>query len=425
MFHSFFPRPKLFFLSAIAFAFVAVLAWYFVFAGIGDSLGFGAPEGAVEPYDLTFFLMPSNVFFYAYFAICMLLFGAAWSFIDRYNPWIGWSVWGSLLIVAVTYFGVQVTVVINNWRRPFGDTLMNALQGKPGTTAWDFYSLMLIFAQVAFLSMAVSILTDFFTSHYIFRWRTAMNDFYMSKWEQLRHIEGASQRVQEDTMRFSATLEGLGITLINSVMTLIVFLPILFGLSSYVTELPIIGQIPHALFWLAIFWATFGTVLLATVGVKLPGLNFRNQRVEAAYRKELVYGEDHADRAQPATVRELYGNVRKNYFRMYWHYLYFNVARYFYIQADGLFLLFMLVPTIVAGKITYGIYQQIATAFGQVSNSFQYLVNSWTTIIELLSIHKRLKAFEAAIDGEPLPEIDRNYLVREAEGGEMAANKPT
>jgi peptide/bleomycin uptake transporter len=414
VFHSFFPRPKLFFISAIAFAFVAVLAWYLIVAGISDSLGFGAPEGVAEPYDLTFFLMPSNVFFYAYFVICMLLFGAAWSFIDRYNPWIGWSVWGSLLIIAVTYFGVQVTVVLNNWRRPFGDTLMNALQGKPGTTAWDFYSLMLIFAQVAFLSMAVSILTDFFTSHYIFRWRTAMNDFYMSKWEQLRHIEGASQRVQEDTMRFSATLESLGITLISSVMTLIVFLPILFGLSSYLTELPIIGEIPHALFWLAIFWATFGTVLLATVGVKLPGLHFRNQRVEAAYRKELVYGEDHAERAQPATVRELYGNVRKNYFRMYWHYLYFNVARYFYIQADGLFLLVMLVPTIVAGKITYGIYQQIATAFGQVSNSFQYL-----------SIHKRLKAFEAAIDGEPLPEIDQNYLVREAEGGEMAANKPT
>jgi len=424
VFHSFFPRPKLFFISAAAWSFVAILAWYFIFAGIGDRAGFGLPEGASEPYDLTYFIMPSNLYFYAYFAICLLLFGAAWSFIAKENPWIGWSVWGSLLIIAVTYFGVQVSVVINNWRRPFGDTLMNALSGKGGT-AWDFYSLMMIFAQVAFVSMTVSILTDFFTSHYIFRWRTAMNDFYMSKWEQLRHIEGASQRVQEDTMRFSSTLEGLGISLINSVMTLVVFLPILFGLSGYVTELPIIGAIPHALFWLAIFWAAFGTVLLATVGIKLPGLNFRNQRVEAAYRKELVYGEDHADRAQPLTVKELYANVRTNYFRMYWHYLYFNVARYFYIQADALFLLFMLVPTIVAGKITYGIYQQIATAFGQVSNSFQYLVNSWTTIIELLSIHKRLKAFEAAIDGGPLPDIDQRYLEREAEGGEMAANKPT
>ncbi len=425
MFHSFFPKPKYFFLSAIAFAFVAILAWYFIIAGIGDRAGFGMPEGASEPYDLSYFLLPTNLFFYAYFTICLLIFGAAWSFIDRYNPWLKWSVWGSLLIIAVTYFGVQVSVVINNWRRPFGDTLMNALQGKPGTTAWDFYSLQIIFAQIVFLSMFISILTDFFTSHYIFRWRTAMNNFYMSKWEKLRHIEGASQRVQEDTMRFSATLEGLGITLINSVMTLVVFLPILFGLSSYVSELPIIGQVPHALFWLAIFWSVFGTVLLAFAGIRLPGLHFRNQRVEAAYRKELVYGEDHADRAQPPTVRELYTNVRTNYFRMYWHYLYFNVARYFYLQADAVFLTLMLVPTIVAGKITFGIYQQIATAFGQVSNSFQYLVNSWTTIIELLSIHKRLKAFEAAIDGEPLPEIDRNYLVREAEGGEMAANKPT
>jgi peptide/bleomycin uptake transporter len=275
------------------------------------------------------------------------------------------------------------------------------------------------------VGVVLNVVTAFFTNHYVFRWRTAMNDYYMSKWSKLRHIEGASQRVQEDTMRFSSTLEGLGISLINSVMTLVVFLPILFGLSGYVTELPIIGAIPHALFWLAIFWAAFGTVLLATVGIKLPGLNFRNQRVEAAYRKELVYGEDHADRAQPLTVKELYANVRTNYFRMYWHYLYFNVARYFYIQADALFLLFMLVPTIVAGKITYGIYQQIATAFGQVSNSFQYLVNSWTTIIELLSIHKRLKAFEAAIDGGPLPDIDQRYLEREAEGGEMAANRPT
>jgi peptide/bleomycin uptake transporter len=423
VFHSFFPRPKQFFLSAVVWAFVAILAWYFIVSGIGNSLGYVMPEQ--EPFDLTYFLVPANLFFYAYFVLCLVLFGGIWTLIAKDHPWKRWSVWGSLLIIAVTYFGVQISVVINNFRRPFGDLLQNALSKQPGITAWDFYDLQIIFAKIAFLSMGVSILTDFFTSHYIFRWRTAMNDFYMANWEKLRHIEGASQRVQEDTMRFSATLEGLGITLINSVMTLVVFLPILFSLSSYVSELPIIGEVPHALFWLAILWSAFGTILLATVGIKLPGLNFRNQRVEAAYRKELVYGEDHADRAQPPTVRELYGNVRKNYFRMYWHYLYFNVARYFYIQADAVFLLTMLVPTIVAGKITYGIYQQIATAFSQVSNSFQYLVTSWTTIIELLSIHKRLKAFEAAIDDKPLPEIDQRYLKREARDGELAADKPT
>ena len=73
-------------------------------------------------------------------------------------------------------------------------------------------------------------------------------------------------------------------------------------------------------------------------------------------------------------------------------------------------------PTIAAGTITFGILQQILTAFTQVSSSFQYLVNAWPTIVTLISIYKRLRTFESAIFGEELPEIDRHYLEREAQG---------
>ena len=97
--------------------------------------------------------------------------------------------------------------------------------------------------------------------------------------------------------------------------------------------------------------------MLALAGIKLPGLNFRNQRVEAAYRKELVYGEDNAARADPTTVGELFSNVRRNYFRLYFHYAYFNVFRGFYIQADNIFAYLILIPTIAAGQITFGILQ--------------------------------------------------------------------
>jgi len=179
--------------------------------------------------------------------------------------------------------------------------------------------------------------------------------------------------------------------------------------------LPIVGVIPYPLVFAAIVWSIFGTGLLAVVGVKLPGLQFRNQRVEAAYRKELVYGEDDPERAQPPTVKQLFANVRQNYFRMYFHYVYFNVARYVYIQADVVFGLMLMVPTIAAGTITFGLYQQVRFAFSSVTQSFQYLVNSWPTIVELLSIHKRLKAFEATLVGEPLPEIDERYLQTQSE----------
>jgi len=92
---------------------------------------------------------------------------------------------------------------------------------------------------------------------------------------------------------------------------------------------------------------------------------------------------------------------------MYFHYAYFNVFRGMYLQADNIFAYVILIPTIAAGKITFGILQQILTAFSQVSNSFQYLVNSWTTIIELLSIRKRLVAFEASLTGQELDRIER------------------
>ena len=174
--------------------------------------------------------------------------------------------------------------------------------------------------------------------------------------------------------------------------------------------LPIIGEVSQGLVFVAILWSVFGTALVALAGIRLPGLEFRNQRVEAAYRKELVYGEDDASRAQPPTARQLFDDVRQNYFRLYFHYMYFNIARGFYLQADNIYVHVLLVPTIVTGKITLGIWQQILTAFGQVSNSFQFLINSWTTIVELISIYKRLHAFEAVFRGQELDDIERDYL---------------
>ena len=104
-------------------------------------------------------------------------------------------------------------------------------------------------------------------------------------------------------MRFSTTTESLGVSLLDSVMTLIAFLPVLVRLSADITEVPLLGAIPYPLVVAALLWSVFGTGFLALVGIKLPGLEFRNQRVEAAYRKELVYGEDDAGARRPADGR--------------------------------------------------------------------------------------------------------------------------
>ena len=138
-------------------------------------------------------------------------------------------------------------------------------------------------------------------------------------------------------------------------------------------------------------------MLLAIVGIKLPGLEFNNQKVEAAYRKELVYGEDHEERAEPETVTELFANVRKNYFRLYKHYLYFDIAKWSYLQFGVIVPYIMMGPTIVAGSSpSVCCSRSCARSTGWRPRS-SFLVNSWATIVELISIYKRLKAFESRI----------------------------
>ena len=416
MFVSFFPKPKLFFISAAVWSLFAVLLWFFG----GEQLGavFGLPplaEDAPPIIGASVFLSAPYIWFYLYFFAAIGLFYAFWNWFAP-HPWQLWSVLGAGLILFMTNFSVQVSIALNNWRGYFYDMIQRALTTPDSVPAADLYAGCMIFLTIALIGITTAVLNLFFVKHFIFRWRTAMNDYYMSHWQRLRFIEGASQRVQEDTMRFSRIMQELGVNLVEAVMTLIAFLPVLAALSVHVTALPLVGVIPYPLVAAAVFWSIFGTVLLAAVGIKLPGLEFRNQRVEAAYRKELVFGEDNEDRARPPTVQELFANVRKNYFRLYFHYVYFDVTRYLYLQTDVIFPTILLVPTIAAGRITFGVFQQIITAFNQVANSFQYLVNSWPTVVELSSIYKRLLAFEATLHGEDLPEIDRRYLEREAAG---------
>jgi peptide/bleomycin uptake transporter len=406
MFVSFFPMPRLFFWSTALWTIFAILLWYYAGGAMGTVLGL--LPGPVDPTNgasVFVFLSRPFIWFYIYFTVAVGLFAAFWQFYAPHK-WAMWSILGSALIIFTTYFQVQVSVAINAWYGPFYDMIQAALSTPGQVTLPQFYAQLATFAGIAMVAVVVGVLTRFFVSHYIFRWRTAMNDYYMDNWSRLRFVEGASQRVQDDTMRFSSTMEGLGVNLIDSVMTLIAFLPVLMQLSANVTELPIIGQIPNALVVIAIVWSLFGTGFLALIGIRLPGLQFRNQRVEAAYRKELVFAEDDEGRAQPQTVAELFAAVRKNYFRLYFNYMYFNIGRILYLQTDNIFPYIVLAPTIVAGKITLGAMNQILNAFAQVRSSFQYLVNSWTTIVELLSIYKRLRSLEATLHGEELSGIE-------------------
>ena len=452
MFRSFFPVPKVFFSSAALWLLAAVLLWFAIGEPMRSVISIdrfthpsiaapasdqpttageaaadpaaGAaqtnpnapattesdapaaapnPVAAAEAGSSLNFLTAERVWLYQYVVMIAVLFCVFWYFYKR-NEWYWWSVVSSTVILLVIYFQVQVSEFVNEWSGSFFNTIQLALTQPGSVTPEKLYGLTWTILLVTIPSVLVSVALAFYTSHYVFRWRKAMNFYYMAYWPQIRETEGAAQRVQEDTMRFASIMEDLGTAFFDSLITLVVFLPLLWRLSGNISELPIFGATPGGLVWVALVGAAAGTALLAAVGVKLPGLNFANQRVEAAYRKELVYGEDHADRADPPTVRELFAAVQQNYFRMYFHYTYFNLARYGYTNMVGYVPLLVMAPSILAGTLTMGLYQQIQIAFGQVFGSFQFFARAWTVIVELQSVVMRLRKFESYIphDQEPI-----------------------
>ena len=187
MFVSFFPNPKPFFWSAVLWTVLAVFFWYAAGEQLGLALGIlPAGGGAVDGAKVSVFVSPGFIWFYIYYALAVGLFAGFWRFYAP-HPWERWSVLGSALIIFVTYFQVQVSVAINAWYGPFYDLIQTALAKTAPVTQAQFFAQLASFAGIAFVAVAVGVMTRFFVSHYIFRWRTAMNDYYMAKWPQPAH----------------------------------------------------------------------------------------------------------------------------------------------------------------------------------------------------------------------------------------------
>ena len=295
-----------------------------------------------------------------------------------------------IAILSAIYTQVQIDVKINDWFGKFYNTLQEALASPNSVTLGEFYSYLIEFAFLAGIYVIIAVSVAFFTSHWSFRWRNSMAEHYHIKWA--KDVEGASQRVQEDTLKFARILETLGIGLVEALMVLAAFLPLLYTLSAQITELPFFGQVDGSLVYVAALTALGGTVLLATVGRKLPGIEYDIQKREASYRKHLVLAED--GEIKPKEIKQLYAEVKKIHYNSFFHYLYFDATKWTFLQSMVVVPYIALAPTIVTGAVTLGFITQISRAFGKVAESLQYVVRSWSIIVELLSIHKRLKEYE-------------------------------
>ena len=328
------------------------------------------------------------------------------------------------VICFISWYSVQLSVAINEWNKEIYDAIQQynepyfwqLLFGWNWDHLKDFITLTedpltetrivpsLVQYFVYYIPIAVYFTWQ--TQRFLFKWRESNTRYYLNRWENVKtKIEGASQRIQEDLQKFGATLEGLFINALKSSLTLLVFIPILWRLSE---GLPVWnGQfIPGFLVWIALAMSLGGTLISILVAWKLPQLEFNNQVVEARFRKQLVLGEDDMSKRLVADLFPMFDSVRRNYYKLFNWYMGLSVWQTAFGILLGNIALVAIAPAYFQQLVTLGVFFQVLNAFGKVEGSMTFFVDSWGTIVSFISVIKRLRQFNKALDKAEKDEKD-------------------
>ena len=351
-------------------------------------------------------------------AICILI---ALTLIARFTTWGRqfWRVTGdyfkgpeSVLVWAwlgVLLLSVMVSVRIDVlWSYQANDqftALQTAFEGRDNEAVRNsgirgFWTAMVLFGILAATSIARILLDLYLLQRFILRWRVWLTNRLTGDWlvdrayyrgRFIDHtIDNPDQRIQHDIDVFTTgigpqtntptiqTSHTLLFGAVNSIVSVVSFTPILWNLSGPLTILGF--TLPKALFWMALLYVFFSTVVAFWIGRPLIRLSFRNEATNAAFRYALVRLRDAAEavgfyrgeRTEGETLATRFTAIVRNYRA----YIRRGVAFLGWNQAMNRIIeplpLVVQVPRVFKGEISLGDVTQSSSAFLSVHDSLAF-----------------------------------------------------
>lgn len=307
---------------------------------------------------------------------------------------------GCAVFVSHQLFRAWMKYALNKWYQVFYDTLQTAgaelSSGEDGAAAYGREQIakeLWGFALLVSPAIVVHPLAGIIKNFWVLEWRLCLMKEYVRHWDpNIKPIEGAAQRVHEDTQRFAQGIHSCVAIMLDSFLTLVVFCPVLYNLMP-------------SLMASSVAFATGGFLVSVCIGRKLVGLEVQNQVVEAALRKQLVVLEvdpqsvvgDAASGADAAFL-SYFQQLRKNYRSLYLNFAALATWLSTYEQAAVILPYIIAAPLLFADhpkdRITLGVLVQITNAFSKVFDSVNVVADNWLSVNEWRSVLVRLKEYE-------------------------------
>ncbi|MDR5855585.1 ABC transporter ATP-binding protein/permease [Caballeronia sp. LZ062] len=333
---------------------------------------------------------------------------SAWSLIKPY--WVSEErgvAWGLLVaIIAINMTVVWINVRLNSWNADF----YNALQNK---NVRDFPHLLLIFTGLAFAYILLAVYGRYLRQMLAFRWRQWLTNRYLEQWfgdkafyriERDRLADNPDQRISDDLQSFATTTLTLSLDLLSTLVTLVTFITILWTLAGALT-LTLFGKplvIPGYMVWAAALYAILGSLIIQKVGHPLVSINYQQQKVEADFRFGLIRVRENAEQiafydgigTETANAKGIFQRIRDNWWLIMKYTKRMTFVLSFYGQIAIIFPIMVAAPRYFAGAFSFGVLMQISSAFGTVSDSFSWFINSYSTLVEWRATVNRLREFK-------------------------------
>jgi len=318
-------------------------------------------------------------------------------------------------IVGLSLALVYLLVAFNEWNRDF----FNALEQKQADDAID---LLLYFAFLAAVFIAVSIYRLYLRQMLEMRWRVWLTRQYLGDWLGDRtyyRLELASgetdnpdQRIAEDLRNFTSATLTLALGLLSEGVTLFSFMFILWTVSGPIT-FTLAGAavtIPGYMLWAALAYALAGSVLTHYVGRRLIPLNFQKERLEADFRFSLVRVRENAEGIalyrgeanESASLLERFERIRANWWEIIRYTKRLTAFTVGYNQVAVVFPFMVALPRYFSGALSLGQLIQLTSAFGQVQSSLSWFVDSYAQLAVWKASVDRLLTFNHALEAAKL-----------------------
>lgn len=318
-----------------------------------------------------------------------------------------WS--GLVVFLAHQVFRAWLKWAVNDWYGRFYDLLqVNVERASGAINVTDELSTMrdriwdqlVDFAVIVSPAVVVHPIAGLIRNWWVFVWRRSMVIAYLTRWDiNTPPIEGASQRVHEDSQRFASGIQNCVSIVLESVFTLAIFCPVLYELDPQ-------------LMVVAMSTALGGLLVSVIVGYKLVGIEVGNQREEAELRKRLVVLEvDPASLNISGTPFIAFVDNLKSLSANYWS-LYINFAALatwlatfdqFCIILPYLLTAPRLFAEDPARVLTLGSLMKVTNSFSKVFDSLNVVSENYLSLNEWRSVLRRLTEYEREVYNQSPP----------------------